>query len=395
MPTLRLVVLSDPHAHQLRIDDASAPSRLSCDPRHQDKSSNPLTAFPEVLAQAEFRPQLIICPGDLADKNNAIAQDHVWRQLEHIKKKTRANRLIGAVGNHDIDSRRANSSDLPNSSLKALSPVFPVNSKAVSDKFWSDGFCFYEYGDACVLLINSCGFHGINSSSGPDEHLHGKISTDALHAIRTQIKSKCRAINMVLVHHHIRQHPWFPNENSHIENGPALLAVLQQTGHRWLVIHGHQHLPDIRYADPTPMSPVIFSAGSLSANLYSVPNRVPRNQAYAVEVQSEDSYDLKGRIWAWDWAPHVGWSPAAQSSGMPYESGFGSHPDIGDIFRRIALLFATNNTTYLSWEAAVRDNPSLSYLIPDDRTAVLEALRDRGLVVHFDSAGSPTILARN
>lgn len=138
-PMLRFVVLSDLHAHQQDVDDASAPSRLSLLSRHQDKAVNPVAAFPEALKSADFAPQLVICPGDLGDKNDGVAQQYAWAALEGLKKKVHANRLIGVVGNHDLDSRRTDTAQLPNSNLKTLSPTFPLSSKAKSSNYWSDG----------------------------------------------------------------------------------------------------------------------------------------------------------------------------------------------------------------------------------------------------------------
>ncbi|MGR9348684.1 metallophosphoesterase family protein (plasmid) [Rhizobium leguminosarum] len=392
---LRFVVLSDLHAHQKDVDDASAPSRLSSLPRHQDKSTNPIAAFPDVLSNSGFVPHLIVCPGDLGDKNDSVAQDYAWRSLENLKKRLRANRLVGVVGNHDLDSRRADVSLLPNSNLRSLSPTFPLSSKGKSAKYWSDGFVFYDYENTCLLLVNSCAFHGVATTGAAEEHLHGKISKDAIQAIRKQIRQKCKSINVLVVHHHIKQHPWIPDENSHIENGPELLEVLSQTGFQWLVIHGHAHMPNISYADNTPLSPIVFSAGSVSANLWAVPNRFPRNQAYAIDVSGVPGNGLRGRITAWDWAPYVGWSPAAMTSGLPFQSGFGLRPDLSTITTQVDALFTKRASQYLDWATVAAEVDALIYLIPEDRASAFEALRTVGITVHFDAGRNPTIFSRN
>lgn len=274
---LRFVVLSDLHAHQQDIDDASAPSRLSLLPRHQDKAVNPVAAFHTVVTSINFDPHLIVCPGDLGDKNDSVAQQYAWKELEKLKTRLRANRLIGVVGNHDLDSRRTDASQLPNSNLKSLTPTFPLSSKTKSNKYWSDGFVFHEFADACFLLVNSCAFHGIEAKTSVEEHTHGKIPKETIQSIRSQIRFKCKSINALVVHHHIRQHPWLPDETSHIENGPELLDVLSASGHQWLVLHGHAHMPHLGYANANALSPIIFSAGSVSARLWNVPNRLPRS----------------------------------------------------------------------------------------------------------------------
>lgn len=391
---LRFVVLSDLHAHQQDIDDASAPSRLSLLPRHQDKAVNPVAAFPEVMTSTKFEPHLIVCPGDLGDKNNSVAQQYAWKELEKLKTRLRANRLIGVVGNHDLDSRRTDASQLPNSNLKSLSPTFPLSSKAKSNKYWSDGFVFYEYADACFLLVNSCAFHGIATNASTGEHMHGKISKDAIQSIRSQIRSKCKSVNVMVVHHHIRQHPWLPNENSHIENGPELLDVLTASGHQWLVLHGHAHMPHLGYATANALSPIIFSAGSVSATLWDVPNHLPRNQAYAVELFPSPGNGLKGRVRTWDWAPYIGWTPAAVTSGLPHECGFGQRPDLSQILASMDAAFAKHGSQYLDWDAVKEEVEALTFLTPDDRETTFAALKDQGVKVHFDKGGNPSIFSR-
>lgn len=393
MSAMRLLVLSDPHAHQQAVDDASAPSRLSCLAHHKDKTVNPLAALPDAVIQAQFSPQLIVCPGDLGDKNDPVAQDYAWRSLEKVRRRLQANRLIGVVGNHDLDSRRKDSSQLPNSNLRALSPNFPLSSKAASNKYWSDGYVFYEYKEATLLLVNSCSFHGVVANGVPEEHLHGKISKEAIHSIRSQIKSRCKPINILLVHHHIKQHPFMPEENSHIENGPELVDVLRGSGFQWLIIHGHAHLPHISYADSSALSPIVFSAGSVSATLWNVPNRVPRNQAYAIDIHPVPGNGLRGKITAWDWAPYVGWSPAATTSGLPFESGFGLRPNLESIVAEFEALFSAQGVKYLDWSTIKTEIPSVQYLIPEDREATFTALRSSGFIVHFDSGGNPTIVS--
>lgn len=392
---LRFVVLSDLHAHQKEIDDASAPSQLSSLPRNQGKAINPIAAFPQPLSEIDFEPQLVVCPGDLGDKNDASSQQYAWSSLDALKKRLRANRLIGVVGNHDLDSRRGDTSLLPQSNLRSLIPNFPLSSKEKSNKYWADGYVFYEYGECCILLINSCSFHGMITGGSTDEHNHGKISRDTIQRIRSSIRQRCKSINIMVVHHHIRQHPWLPNENSHIQNGPELLDVLTESGYQWLVLHGHAHMPHLGYATTDALSPIIFSAGSVSARLWDVPNKLPRNQAYAIEVAGTSGHELRGRVQSWDWAPYVGWTRSAVTSGLPFECGFGLRPQLSTILTSLIAAFEKHGTQYLEWDIVKKEVGELSYLVPDDRHAAFEVMRSNGVTVHFDVGGNPTVFSRS
>ena len=263
------------------------------------------------MKSAGIRLDWILCPGDLGDKCNELAQSQAWEALNLLKRKTHARRLIGTVGNHDVDSRRIDTDRRPNDFLIDLAPVFPTTPQTQADRYWRQNFFYMEDRGAglTLLVLNSCCFHGIVSAENAEEEFRrGRISLDTITRIRETVQPRLRHRNVLLVHHHIRQHPWLRGEVSHMENGPALLETLKSTGYQWLVIHGHQHLPNLNYTDGGALSPIVFSAGSVAAETTVVHGRRPRNQLYYIEFDLTGplTRTLCGRIRAWDWYPYVG-----------------------------------------------------------------------------------------
>ncbi|MGY2810775.1 metallophosphoesterase family protein [Bradyrhizobium sp. USDA 4506] len=280
----QILVLSDLHLHH-GDNESGEPSYLSSLPRLASPTRNPLTGIPDLLKAHDIRPDWILSPGDLGDKCDQLAQSEAWKLLETVRRKTHSRKLIGSVGNHDVDSRRNDDAGRPNDALLSLNPMFPTTPKRESDRFWREGFvCIQDdLSDINLVVMNSCEFHGVTPAKGKkEEAARGRISTRTIDKFAASLGQKLRSRNILLLHHHIRQHPWLPNENSHLENGAALLEVLKQSGWQWLVIHGHQHLPNLSYSEGGAIAPIVFSAGSLAAPTTVIRSKRPRNQMYCI-----------------------------------------------------------------------------------------------------------------
>jgi metallophosphoesterase superfamily enzyme len=108
--------------HQGRPNDGSSPSYLSCRPEYLSLKQNPIEDAVSVIKKLGGAIDWLVCPGDLADKCDIVAQSAAWAQLEQLKRRLHARRLIGTVGNHDVDSRRADPARLPDEALRNLNP---------------------------------------------------------------------------------------------------------------------------------------------------------------------------------------------------------------------------------------------------------------------------------
>lgn len=398
MPSLRIAVLSDLHMHQSK-PVGSAPSYLSAQPVFNVSRNNPIFDAAELLCALKKSVDWIICPGDISDQNDAVSASVAWQQLGAMKRKVRARRLIGNVGNHDMDSRRKHGDDKPEQSLKALAPRFPLSDQRLANKFWANDYVVLKEAglDVTLVLVNSCALHGIEgSTSGRRSQVrsyeHGLINNGVIGQLASELPGKLSSINILVMHHHIRQHPWMPDDNSHAVNGPRLLEVLRETGRRWLVIHGHQHWPNLSYGSAEKNSPVVLSAGSIAAKRYDVRGRTPRNQMHFIEFA--DTSCAKATISTWNWAQALGWSESYPDSGLPWQCGFGCEAGLQDICAAINQHLDLQATKRADWSQLLSVVPDLPFLVPDELVLLVQLLAQSGTEVLYDKLLLPRLLDR-
>jgi 3',5'-cyclic AMP phosphodiesterase CpdA len=396
MSAFRVLILSDLHLHN-GIDDDGIPSYLSSLPTLRSPKRNPLEGIPELLENENIQPDWIICPGDLGDKCDQLAQKEAWESLNRLKRKIKARKLIATVGNHDVDSRRVDPDSRPNDFLLALTPLFPMSPRRDAERYWRENFAYVhnDAADLTLLVLNSCVLHGVAAASGEHEEFkYGRVPARTLDRIMETINPRLRSKNLLLVHHHIRQHPWLPNEHSHMQNGPALLEVLKATGRQWLVVHGHQHLPNLSYAEGGTLAPIIFSSGSVAAPTTVVRAKRPRNQMYCVEFDCAgvSSHELIGRVYAWDWFPYVGWQLASRDSGLPHRCGFGFRGPLNLLASQIAAHASMAASHHVRWDEVISLFAATKHLIPEDVDALVHILQSQGAIVDFDRWGVPSAI---
>jgi predicted phosphodiesterase len=401
--SLCFLVVSDLHAHP-EDPKLSKDSYYSTQSIFSSPADNPLTGIAAVVKKSGKCPDWIICPGDLGDRGNIVAQREAWEQLERIRVEIGAVKLIGAVGNHDIDSRRKLTDYDPKGTLQILSPEFPIrercfedNDRVYSDRHWSKNFVIIPFGeyDCNLLIINSCGFHGFASESqeASHEHLHGKLSPLTLTAIKRELGDRRARLNILLVHHHPRKHPWIDDAGSVMAGGDKLIEALKETEQQWLIIHGHQHVPHLSYADATPYSPVILSAASVAAKTYPVRGQYPRNQIHLVEIPvpslETSGAQLLGTVMSWSWAAQLGWQEAGLSKGLPFRTGFGHHPDL--IALRNAVVDAIKASAHgsLSWSKLSEIDPKIDFMVPDDHDGLLSYIKRKGVRITYNERHEP------
>jgi len=179
---LNLLVISDVHAFDGDPLDEKSVSYFSTRPSHHRYSTtNPFLSIPELMASNGLRVDWILCPGDLADRADPTSQEVAWKALEELRLKVGARRLIGTVGNHDVDSRLTFDEFDTKGALQSLFPIFPGLAEPDCDFFWSRNFVTLEEEDVLLLVLNSSAFHGINSDDdgkrSTKEYEHGRVMT--------------------------------------------------------------------------------------------------------------------------------------------------------------------------------------------------------------------------
>lgn len=400
--SLNILVVSDLHAHGEDPNGSKSPSYYSINSLYGDGHHNPLADIPSLVKSRST--DWVLTPGDLGDKAEPVAQKTAWEALHGIKVSVGASQLFGTTGNHDVDSRRVFPDYDPKSALQTLKPLFPTSHPrfvpddgANSDRYWSKNFVVMPFPafDCTLLILNSSAFHGYASDAEkpPNEHLCGKVSPLTLEAIRTELQSHPTRLNILLVHHHLSRHPWIEDANSYMVGGDKLVEALKETGRQWLVVHGHQHVPRLSYADGTPLAPVVLSAGSVAAKTYPVQGVHPRNQIHhiCVDVSAMDASgaELLGTVTSWTWAVGIGWRPASADGGLPSVCGFGYRPVALELRDRLVAQTKASPNGVQRWSEIVAKEPKLKYITHEDLRQVLRMVETAGVTVDWDRNDAP------
>lgn len=403
---LNILVISDPHAHPKDPLASDTPSYYSTDTKYRTAELNPFVGLTQQITSEGLDVDWIFAPGDLGDRADATAQKAAWDDLEEVRKALGASLLFGTAGNHDIDSRRKIPDFDPKGTLQALVPTFPTchscymqNDQVFSDRYWSKNFVKMDFVDFStkLIIINSCAFHGYSSEveTTPSEHLHGRISPLTLDLIKTQM-GEMAAVNIVLLHHHVRKHPWIKDGGSLALGADRLIEMLKDTGRQWIIVHGHQHVPHLSYADATPFAPVILSAGSVAAKTYQVHGGFPRNQIHHVSIDINEAIANGvlpyGKITSWSWTPEVGWARARSDAGLPHHCGFGFRPNFLDLRDRLYAEAKAAKDGLVKWSFLSQLEKRLGFLVPEDMSALQKMLKDKGGKLQFSDDDQPSYL---
>lgn len=402
-PIVRMLVVSDLHAisDESRANASGAATFTAGNP-----TLNALDAVHEIIERYGLRADLLLCPGDLADGQcgddgkggtDVEGMRYAWGQLQDLARRLGCARLIATAGNHDI-YRPPRVAPLPASYdpslyLKNLVPPFPTLRTEESAAYFRDDFVIVDGPEWRVVSLNTC-------ADRYEHHTRGAVRSDTIEKIAEAIK-RPRAINVLLCHHHPVQWTYLKrgdehdrSERDHMRLGEELLRMLDvRDAARWLVLHGHRHIPMIGYAGESTSGPVRFSAGSVAYSLFPEISMVARNQFYLLEFAPTSmrthGLPLAGRFIAWDWLRSVGPRPARRGSGLPHRGGFGFRRDGHEIAGDCLALSRRLGVRRLDWQRdVVAEDPRRAYLAPNDLEAMALALRRDGGMVLYAEDGS-------
>jgi predicted phosphodiesterase len=386
---VRLLVVSDIHMHSGKPSsaDSTIPSFASAQAKPRDWKIDALTGIHRLVeADPTIRADLVVCPGDLADRADPAALPRVWDSLHEIAELVEAQAVLAVPGNHDLDSRLQSEID-PKDLLQGLDPGFPIDKQSAQDRFWSRHYLILANDDVTVVLLNSAALHGI-----ADHHEHGFLKPSTLQALIDDLDRAPRTpVNLFITHHHLSRHPDPVFEDySDMRNAGGLLRYLDAVSDRdWLVIHGHMHQPALSYANGAAGSPVVFGAGSLSRKLGDAYQRSVTNQLYLLELSpshlSASGRGHYGTYRSWSWVQETGWEPAPDSSHLPSRGGFGERESTSRLAQQVAALLGVDDPFY-NWPELQQACPTLRFLLPDDIARLRRMLQAEGLKVLPDNA---------
>lgn len=386
---VRILLFSDLHACTPDREGNGISSFL-VNSRKEQYNPSPLEAAANLMVEEGIEIDWVLCAGDMATKAEPEGQLYAWEELQKVKKILGAKVLIGAVGNHDIDSRFDYDDHDPKGAVQDLAD-FPMGNETLNNHFWSKNYAIYEEGNFRLININSAAFHGYApepAKSTPPEYKHGRIDKRIIKNILRDIKDNQLSINIILTHHHVIYNKDITYDDySVMKNGQHFLSEICKTiDGGVIVLHGHEHWPQLIYGPiEGGYAPVIFSAASTCTHLVSPMSASVSNQFYCIEIEdeeiSDDGWLPCGQVQAWHWVPEDGWQCSPPDMKIPSEIGFG--------VRDTAKKTANDVVDYLkkqpiSWAslAEIRDkNPKFKYLTASDLRKFINEFKKKGHIV--------------
>jgi len=355
------------------------PSRLSTEIALGDRRANPFQALIQLVRDKTIRADTLICCGDITTCADPTAMNLGWLQLHRLASELSVGEPIVTVGNHDLDSRFKSSGTSPQRALRLLDPPFPTRNTSAAASYWANGYCILDDKSGTrFVLVNTCALHGYRTET--DRQLdHGFVPEQVFANLPGDLAKRQRAsINVLVCHHHPVEIDLPAEDRSVITNGAELIELLAKLAPpSWLVVHGHRHLPSVQYASANEGSPVIFSAGSLSANLHLNLQGRTANQFYVLDVHRE-SNAIRGRYEAWTWDQYEGdWQKGQNTRALPAAGGFGYRPDAISAATTISQFVPSRNDGTITWNAIEERFQDLRYLLPQHRRPILEQLATR------------------
>lgn len=362
---MKVAIISDLHCKHRSSEGATQSTLLYSDDIDGSPLTNPIKALKKLLIDKEIKCDLVLCPGDIADKADPQGLSTGWTYLENIQTTTGSSLLLATVGNHDVNVKCADGED-PSGSLKNFEQNYPVPDKdGIRTKYWQDDFCLVKHDKTLILVFNSCHSHR-NSASSRTSH----ITIDQL----DKIKSALNEINVdefdykiALCHHHPINHGNLSNPDVDlISNGDDFIKLLESYRFQ-VVIHGHKHEPKLSYKD----SVAIFCAGSLSStqNVYDL--RI-ENTFHIMEILPGKAM---GTIETWVLIPRKGW---IQKTGtyFPTFTGFGTRVDTKELALKSVNWLKDQGQELALFDTLRMQIPELDYLTPNDQELFNKAIGD-------------------
>lgn len=387
---VRFAIISDPHAV---VGNAHRHETYARRETAGDPTRNPFAAVRALIEDSHssgeeepLRADALLCPGDLANRMDAAGLAYGWDELGKIAELLGAERIVATAGNHDV----VRCEDLPAhadddawvGALRDLAPVFPTMHLTEAESYFMDDFTITEGKLWRVIALNSCALY-----TEPGQSWHGRIEEKTLAHITRKLNLARKEVNILMCHHH--PVPWThlaAEDTSHMQGGERLLRALENDDPaRWIVLHGHRHVPALGYAGDTSSGPVRMSAGSLGISLIREARGEVRNQFYMLDFDLAETQALRlvgsARFRTWDWDLEHGMTPAGQSSELPGSGGFGFRRHAHDLAQMCRERAAKLGQRSVTWEELTADDPRWSYVTPRDLVMLRRVLEQSDTLV--------------
>ncbi|MDI6909820.1 metallophosphoesterase [Nocardioides sp.] len=383
------MVLSDIHASQT----VTNWSHVTVEPPQAPLTTQPLRDLREFVEKQNFKCDFLVVPGDIADQGDAAGLQYAWLILHELATALGAE-LVASPGNHDVVTH----SDIADRSsiLKNLRPTFPTGDATLDQNFWREGFTIVERGDYRFVILNSThdfppfpdgGKSSPNWAGYLAELDRATFSTELEERMAASLAGRTEKINVLILHHHPQEHQLrdrFKDTYGPMRRGDALISLLNgaELG-RWLVIHGHKHLPQLVHVGGVVGGDVAtLCAASLGAHLWKPVSTAARNLFHILDVTNDPVPGLgtlRGTVDSYYWGYGEGWKPShPDGCGMPAQSGFGCISDPRDLAQQVAKHMDSNHLEILDYDRLIAVVPEIPYQTPDAFSNLVTALERIG-----------------
>lgn len=294
----RILIVSDIHIGEE--EDLNSVTKLTVATPELPSSRNPMESLKDFLIKENMKIDAIINLGDVTDKGYAAGWFVGIKMLREISLMLDCP-LLSTPGNHDYILN--NEGIFDDKLLKGVKD-YPTNNETVNGKFWTDGFCVYEYENMQFLICNS------------ERHLQCKADLDKsptfddeyISRIKEELTKKpFKGVKIAIMHHHVVNHSDLlnPQASDVIANADKFLSLLKEHKY-YCVIHGHKHQPRIMDLNGVH----IIASGSLSSTQNTSQARID-NHFHLMVLEIGER--INGYLESYKFVPGDGWKPISDS----------------------------------------------------------------------------------
>lgn len=361
---------------------------------HSDFGSKLLDYLSKNIDRNEI--DLLVCPGDISNRADEVAFKKGWEFLKKVQEDLAIPRLLCVPGNHDHKSRKVKSRKgksrkgkssvgdqlSPKHGLQFMEPAFPVDDFCDRSHFWAWNWLHVDNNNYDVVMLNTSAYHGYKDG----EDSRGRIAIETCNQIGEQVSkiSNNKDFSILLCHHapYKMEHVYAGEDNQEIQGAQNLIHVLETSNDfPWLVIHGHKHFVEVRYALSKKNSPTtLFSAGSLSAKSYT-PAYV--NQFHILKINLEECRRL-GRVvgifQTHTKKPGRDWELDQGDISSP-SGGFGGNVAIPEVANEILNAVNSDAAKFLEADELDSFNEKIEYCTNEDLKTLVKRLKRLGLEI--------------
>lgn len=389
---LRVAVFSDIHA-----DVQSSDTYVMAEPPNSLENEQPLADLLSFIESRPLQADVVLCPGDLGNRSNDTGKAYGWKILNKISERLGASLLVASPGNHDLQTHERVPD--PAALLKNLSPSYPSRDESRDLAFWDAGLQIVEGEIFRIVNLNSCASFpehpGVFEGQSEQKQYFSALDRGAFSA-QQQAKlehflstASPKSVNILMCHHHPVEHErrqLFKDTYGAMSRGSELIEVLEAAAHcgRWMIVHGHKHIPLLSGFGNSANSPIVFCAASVGGKLWHPIVTVTRNQFHVINFEISPSLGLskfRGTIESYMWGYGAGWVPAQPLSGLPAYCGFGVLHDHRDLVDQVVAYMSERALEFERWGTLIAAIPSLKYQTPTDFKLFEAALASAGMVL--------------